>query len=148
MEQKQCTTCEEFKGFEAFPKGKQRKDGSYALRPVCKVCTVKHNLQVYHDKGGKQKQKQRSFKNNLKKYGITPEDYQRLFDEQKGKCKICGSTESFRNGSSYNLFVDHDHSTNKVRGLLCHNCNAGLGHFRDNEGYLNKAIEYLNENRT
>lgn len=148
MEQKQCTVCEEFKVFDAFPKGKQRKDGSYALRPVCKSCTVKHNLDVYHNKGGKEKQKKRSFKNNLKKYGISPEEYQRMLDSQGGVCKICSSDKVSRSRDTYNLFVDHDHETGKVRGLLCHHCNAGLGYFKDNLNYLNNAIEYLNENRT
>lgn len=148
MEQKQCTVCEEFKIFEAFPKGRQRKDGSYYLRPVCKICTVKHNLDVYHNKGGKDKQKKRSFKNNLKKYGITPETYKELFTKQEGKCAICSSSEVSVARRSYNLFVDHDHGTGKVRGLLCHHCNAGLGQFKDKTESLQKAIEYLNANRT
>jgi len=49
---------------------------------------------------------------------------------------ICGSQEK--------LVVDHNHNTNKVRGLLCNHCNRGLGHFRDNTETLLKAIDYLN----
>ena len=145
---KTCQVCNrELELFE-FPRGKQRVDGSYNYRPTCKDCTVEQNLDHYHNKGGKEKQKQRSFKNNLKKYGITPENYQELFKQQEGKCAICSSSEVSVARRSYNLFVDHDHETGKVRGLLCHHCNAGLGHFRDNEETLNKAIEYLNANRT
>jgi len=145
MELKTCSCCGISKPFDSFPKGKTRKDGSYALRSTCKECTVQLNLDVYHNKGGKEKQKQRSFKNNLKKYGITPEDYKTLLEQQQGRCKICSSSEVSRSRSSYNLFVDHDHKTGKVRGLLCHHCNMGLGHFKDDTKSLKKAIEYLNE---
>lgn len=145
---KTCRVCKQELELFEFPKGKQRKDGSYSYRPTCKECTVEQNLDHYHNKGGKEKQKQRSFKNNLKKYGITPEIYQEMFTEQEGKCAICSSGIVSRSKASYNLFVDHCHETGKVRGLLCHHCNAGLGHFRDNEQTLQKAIEYLNANRT
>ena len=145
---KTCQACnQELELFE-FPRGRQRMDGSYNYRPTCKNCTVAENLDHYHNKGGKEKQKQRSFKNNLKKYGITPEIYQQLFKKQEGKCAICSSSEVSVARRSYNLFVDHDHATGKVRGLLCHHCNAGLGHYRDNTATLQKAIEYLNANRT
>lgn len=145
---KTCQVCNrELELFE-FPRGKQRMDGSYSYRPTCKDCTVEQNLDHYHNKGGKEKQKQRSFKNNLKKYGITPETYQQLFTQQEGKCAICSSSEVSVARRSYNLFVDHDHETGKVRGLLCHHCNTGLGHFKDKTEALQKAIEYLNANRT
>lgn len=145
MELKTCACCGEQKPYDSFPKGKQRKDGTYALRSQCKQCTVQHNLDVYHNRGGKEKQKQRSFKNNLKRYGITPEEYKKLFQEQQGRCKICNTNEASRSKASYNLFVDHDHKTGIVRGLLCHHCNMGLGHFKDDTKFLKKAIEYLNE---
>ena len=143
-----CQICNQELSLFEFPKGKLRKDGSYNYRPTCKNCTVKQNLDHYHNKGGKEKQKQRSFKNNLKKYGITPENYKELFTKQEGKCAICSSSEVSVARRSYNLFVDHDHKTGKVRGLLCHHCNTGLGHYRDNTVILQKAIEYLNANRT
>ena len=75
-----------------------------------------------------------------KKYGITIEDYNRLFEEHDGCCAICGrhQTELVRK-----LHIDHDHNTGKIRGLLCYNCNDGLGRFRDNPELLNKAVEYL-----
>ena len=41
------------------------------------------------------------------------------------------------------MVIDHNHETNIVRGLLCHNCNVGLGHFKDSVGYLKEAINYL-----
>lgn len=133
---------------EFWKKGTPRTDGTYAYRADCRECGTYKRLHNYHHEGGKEKQKKRSFKNNLKKYGITPENYQELFKQQEGKCAICSSSEVSVARRSYNLFVDHDHKTGKVRGLLCHHCNTGLGHYKDNTETLQKAIEYLNANRT
>jgi recombination endonuclease VII len=74
-----------------------------------------------------------------RKYGITSEDYNRMFEQQDGKCAICG-----RVGEK--LHVDHNHKTGKVRKLLCFHCNAGLGHFIENPKLLLRAIKYLKEN--
>jgi hypothetical protein len=76
-------------------------------------------------------------KANLKKYyGITPEEHQRMVASQDGMCLIC--LEKPRR-----LNVDHDHTTGKIRGMLCTTCNSGLGHFKDNPALLRLAIEYL-----
>lgn len=83
-------------------------------------------------------------KQKLKRYGVTLEDYDSMFAEQKGVCKICDSEKSQRKGDRY-LYVDHCHTTGKIRGLLCHHCNAGIGHFKDNIVLLTKAAEYLRE---
>lgn len=73
------------------------------------------------------------------KYGISPEQYLSLYKQQEGKCKICGA--ELPDGEY--LHVDHDKETGEVRGLLCRNCNLGLGNFKDNPKILEKAIEYL-----
>lgn len=73
-------------------------------------------------------------------YGITEQDYYRMIDDQDNKCLICGSGPGGRWGQ---FDIDHCHDTGKVRGLLCHECNKGLGCFRDNKESLKKAIEYL-----
>lgn len=142
-EMKICTKCKTEKHLSEFSK---RKDGASGVRSHCKVCTRKAHLETYHNKGGKELQAKRSFKNNLKKYGLTPEQYNVMITIQEGKCKICKSSESHRTDTKYNLFVDHCHTTGKVRGLLCHHCNAGLGHFKDSIEFLEQAKEYLNEN--
>ena len=66
-----------------------------------------------------------------------------MLNKQDMKCPICTST--LIRGRQIN--VDHDHKTNKVRGILCGHCNRGLGCFFDDTGYLTKAIEYLNKHR-
>lgn len=80
----------------------------------------------------------------MEKYGITLEEYNSLLEKQDGGCAICGNKES-GNKKRKVLYVDHDHNTGKVRGLLCHYCNFGLGNFRDNTDYLKRAIAYLEE---
>lgn len=79
-------------------------------------------------------------------YGITIINYTEMLEKQKGVCAICGSTGLARashSKSKCNLVVDHCHTTNKVRGLLCHTCNTALGQFNDSKQLLQKAIEYL-----
>lgn len=142
---KKCNACGKEKSVSEFSIKRYKKDGSPSYRENCKSCVVKKNLDVYHNKGGKEKQKARSFKNNLKKYNLTPEEYYELLQKQQGVCAICNTNKTLVRKSNYNLFVDHCHTTGKVRGLLCHNCNAGLGHFRDSTDFLRKAIGYLNE---
>ena len=78
-------------------------------------------------------------------YGITPEDYDTMLKEQNHKCKIC-SVDFLYDKHNTKPFIDHCHTTNKVRGLLCLNCNAGLGYFKDNTETLTKALNYLQEN--
>ena len=73
-----------------------------------------------------------------RKYGMTLEDYDRLFKKQKGRCAIC--REKSRRGP---LHVDHDHDKKFVRQLLCGPCNRGLGFFRDDTRLLRRAIACL-----
>lgn len=80
-------------------------------------------------------------------YGIDLDDYDRLLKEQEGGCAICCSTVGV---DGRRLHVDHDHACcerpacgNCVRGLLCDNCNRGLGAFKDDTYRLGRAIEYL-----
>ncbi len=73
-------------------------------------------------------------------FGISIHDYDEMFERQNGKCAICGSDKG---GMGRSLAVDHCHATGKVRGLLCQQCNKGLGHFRDSTVLLESAIKYL-----
>lgn len=77
----------------------------------------------------------------LTKYRINFKTYVDLFLNQSGRCAICREKPEGRN-----LFVDHCHTTDKVRGLLCQTCNAGLGMFKDNLAYLARASVYLLDN--
>lgn len=74
------------------------------------------------------------------RYGITYEQVLALLKKQKNRCPIC--LGKFK---KHNFYVDHDHKTGRVRGLLCRLCNGGLGLFRDNRWNLSRAILYIYE---
>lgn len=76
------------------------------------------------------------------KYGLTLDDFNVMAEQQGNVCQICGN---LRGRDS--LCVDHDHDTGAVRGLLCVNCNSGLGHFEDKIDWLESAINYLKKSR-
>ena len=92
------------------------------------------NCQKQRDIAGK-KRSGRYYK--LLRHGITPEIYEEMLKAQDNRCKICKKTskESFR--------VDHDHDTGKLRDLLCHRCNVGLGFFDENPELLIASAKYL-----
>lgn len=68
-------------------------------------------------------------------------EYNRMLGVQNGLCKICGM---INDGKS--LCVDHCHKTGKIRGLLCANCNSGIGMMKDSPDILRNAIDYLVNN--
>lgn len=79
-------------------------------------------------------------------FNITLEEYNALLEAQGGVCAICGTkaTGVREPGKrEHSMYVDHDHATGVVRGLLCSRCNFGLGQFRDSPELLLKAVEYL-----
>ena len=124
---KRCKDCGESKPPEDFPRNKNYKDGRH---PYCKPC---HNARCRETRerlyGG-------SRHYHLKRrYGIGAAEVDALIESQGGLCPICG-----RDGPEH---VDHDHSTGRVRGVLCFNCNGGLGQFADDVDRLVGAISYL-----
>lgn len=79
----------------------------------------------------------------MKQYGITLQQYDELWESQGGKCALCETPDNPGRWGETSLHVDHDHDSDEVRGLLCFNCNAGLGQFKDDVNLLQKAINYL-----
>lgn len=87
------------------------------------------------------------------RYGISKYDYDLMLGMQAGVCAICHRPETkVRKAGGKGeravmpLSVDHDHQTGRVRGLLCDNCNTGLGRFGDDPGLLQRAVDYLKNN--
>ena len=74
-------------------------------------------------------------------YGVTPEQFEQMLEQQGGTCAICATDQWDSKGRGPS--VDHDHATGKVRGLLCASCNNGLGRFRDDTALLRAAVKYL-----
>ena len=77
-------------------------------------------------------------RSKLKKYGLTPADYNDLLARQSGVCGICGKPP---NGKA--LGVDHCHESGRVRGLLCNDCNIGIGKLGDTAEGVQRALRYL-----
>ncbi len=124
-----CSKCK-----REFPATREHfyKKGN-GLRSWCKECCRERNKDPKRIAWTKNR-------DLMKLYGITLDDYNKMFAEQEGKCSICG-THQCATGRA--LAVDHDHETGKVRGLLCSNCNTALGKFNDDVELLKKAIDYL-----
>jgi|14_taG_2_1085336.scaffolds.fasta_scaffold00652_13 hypothetical protein len=128
--QKRCYTC----------------TGTTRLEKDCKSCGEtfhpRTNRQVYcntkcNKEGWQEQYLQRA-------YGISKEDYDKMYLSQNGLCAICDThgfrmNEKVKNG----LCVDHDHETGEVRGLLCHNCNRALGLLQDDPKLIEKSLQYL-----
>ncbi len=156
--EKVCTRCGEKKSLNEFSKHTYSKSG---LRPECKSCNkidYRNNLEekkayskkyreehreglLEYFKRYRAENKQKYVERNLRQYGITQHEYNEILAYQDGKCAIC-KTEKPK-GHSNKLYVDHDHKTGKVRGLLCSRCNSILGYCEDKEVVLMNAIAYL-----
>jgi hypothetical protein len=119
-----------------------RADGRTQRHPRCDTCRKEYHKQYYQAMTTEQK-KNMSRKSTLAKYGLTPEEYDKMFDEQDGKCAVCGREPEGTGVSRHNLVVDHDHVSGITRSLLCDFCNRGLGIFRDDPDLLINAALYL-----
>jgi len=116
-----CRCCGERKATDEFPR---LVDGKFRCRPCLRA---------------EQNECQ------LRRLGSSGHEYEEFFVHQDGKCAICGTIEGHRSryGRICRLAVDHDHRTGKARGLLCNNCNRGLGRFKDSIANLESAVRYL-----
>lgn len=143
---KTCTVCKKDLDYSAYHKSKVSKDG-YGYR--CVQCD-KDARKKYRD-SNKERFAEVNRRKSLKfKYGITLEEYYGILEKQNHCCAICGTKENNVSGKrrGWNWSVDHCHVTGKVRGLLCNNCNRGLGMLGDTVDSLQKAVDYLNKKGT
>jgi hypothetical protein len=109
----------------------------------------KKNPQKYRDYEKKRREIQGAHRNVVeisRRRGITTDQFYEMQQKQNNLCGICNSPETRKSkteGKITNLCVDHNHKTGKVRMLLCHDCNTGIGKFKDDIKLLESAIEYL-----
>jgi len=99
---------------------------------------IKASIKKYNEEQQLKRSAYNHAKSLMDKYGMTVETYDSMFDKQGGACFICKRPPKVRR-----LAVDHDHTTGKVRGLLCWRCNSGLEKFSDNPHALTRAVLYL-----
>lgn len=140
---KKCPCCGEVKPTTEFTRNNNH--GKWGFHSYCKECKNKKFKKYRIDNPEKCKRLYRN--SNLKKlYGLTIEDIEIILKNQNYKCAICGR-EIFLHGASVDknkiARVDHNHETGKVRGLLCNDCNRGIGLLKDNPLFLANAIKYL-----
>src|SRR3990167_4704807 len=119
---------------------------------INKTPIVKQQRKLVRDSWGKrnpEKQRRAIFKCYLKRtYNLTLEQHEELLKKQNNLCAICQKPEFIvdkRSGKIKKLAVDHNHKTGQVRGMLCINCNKGIGHFYENPKTLKQAIKYLQQ---
>jgi hypothetical protein len=167
---KRCSKCGQLKRLDDFSKDNTKSDG---LRSSCKWCQKqqeqqkrkknKEYQQKYYKKNKHKKNRQvkeyrrkhqtwyarEQLKKTAKKYGLTLEEYDQILEDQNGVCAICGKpeTELNRYGSINRLSIDHDHDTDKIRGLLCRRCNRVLGSIETNIELIPQMIAYLIKNK-
>jgi len=101
-----CNACGEEKDSSEFY---ARKSTPRGFRYECKICE--------------------NHRRNVNRYGITKEDFKKLYEQQEGACAVCGK---FLEYNGLDTHIDHDHDTGKVRGILCSNCNTALGLLKEN----------------
>lgn len=124
--------------FKDPEKAKQYRQ-AYRQRPEVKERKNERERKYHHLRKTNPEYKRKRKNTELKCYfGITIEDYDRMLKEQNGSCAIC-ETKPLK------LCVDHCHATGKVRGLLCNDCNLGIGKLKDNIKTLQNAISYLSK---
>ena len=150
---KKCAKCKGIKPLSEFHRNRSKADG---LNNLCKPCNNAHSIAGYYANRAERRAGQAAYSKtprgqaNAKRavlkfnYGITLEDYNLQLTQQNGRCAIC-NTDSPGGRHKKSLYVDHNHETGKFRALLCHNCNAGIGHFKENPEFMQRAIEYLKE---
>lgn len=144
-----CSRCGETKPLDAFYKGQRKTSKNpLGLTSACKVCLAvtqrKHyyeNQEVflansrkwYYEKGGAKVMRLSDLR---RKYGLTESDFDQLFANQHGWCAICHM-------DLVKPYIDHDHITGQIRGLLCGPCNMALGGFGDATNRLINAVNYM-----
>jgi len=144
---KMCSGCKTIKPLDDYYTD---KSGKYNKSYACKSCAKRRskiykNIPINRERQNAIRAVRRKDKDPkiarkyelFSKYGITLSQYDEMFNKQNGRCAICGLT------SKANLSVDHNHSTGTVRGLLCNNCNRGIGYLKDSIELLASANSYL-----
>lgn len=102
-----------------------------------KECQSRYNVKLWRKKYPAKDAKHKRIYSLKKDFGLTEKDYDNLFEKQNGRCAICMKTSERR------LDVDHCHTTGKIRGLLCNQCNQALGLLKDDPLIIKAALEYV-----
>jgi len=121
---KQCSKCGKMKEDSKFHSKGYYKNGKPRIDNRCYDCT--RRKKIYSQ--------ERMLKNV---YGLSLDEYNHMLINQDSSCAICSRHD-------IQLYVDHCHSSGKVRGLLCQHCNSGIGFLKDDPEIIRAALQYLN----
>jgi hypothetical protein len=158
---KRCKKCGAVRPFNDFYLAAGNRDGR---RGECKGCSLALRKRWYQDnrersmayvrawqqanpdrvKAWRRKNRERRLEKMREihlrnKFGLTPDEYDRILEAQGGVCALCDATPT----PGISLHVDHDHATGEIRGLLCMRCNNALGLFREDPDLLKRAARYV-----
>ena len=140
MPELNCTKCGEVKPYTEFHK-EARNTERYFKRSHCKSCDAEKARKYVAQPGMKERKAAIKRHNNRKRsYNFPPELFDERFEKQGNVCAICKTPNPGGRGAFH---ADHDHELMEPRGILCHNCNVGIGNLKDNVEILEAAIEYL-----
>lgn len=117
---------------------KRLSDDAYQRSPAGRAAQKRTRDRLAKDPHRKAYQFEAMIKHH---YGLDAEDWARMYESQNRLCLICSEFMSI----SFNICVDHDHNTNKVRGMLCRRCNRAIGLFNDRPDLLKCAVKYLED---
>lgn len=109
---------------------------------TCKTCHVARTLKHRQKHPEKERARWR-----MRKYGVTVDKYNKMFEAQKGRCDICGRSIVMNDKKARAPHIDHCHSSGKIRALLCIHCNTMLGSAMDNPAVLRSAAKYIEKHR-
>lgn len=137
-----CCVCKELKSIDKFRKRKYTNNLGLRIRYAskCKKCEAMSRTIYNKHNRDKVRNTQRSWQIR-NRYGLSREEYENLLKQQNNKCAIC--KKPFKSTPH----IDHDHDTNRIRGLLCYRCNTAIGSFKENIMTLKSAIRYLNDRK-
>jgi hypothetical protein len=141
MEIKKCNDCLTEKSVEEFYIKRIGKRGQNLYTSRCKVCQLDRNMKNYYNESPEKRKRRRdlcSASHLLRKFGLTTEEFSAMIEQQNNKCKICECDMSSPQ-------VDHNHTTGKVRALLCRSCNTSLGLLKEDSKILYNMISYIND---
>jgi hypothetical protein len=144
-----CTKCGVYKPYSEYSK----KNSNFyrgiglphqVLQPRCKVCAAEDTKQ-WNLTQTPERKKDLYFR---RIYGMGLDEFETRWEEQRGSCKICNRLLSRAPQTGDSVVVDHNHETGEIRGLLCNECNRGIGYLKDNPMLCLKAFRYLSGEET
>lgn len=147
-----CTKCNELKDISSFYRDISKKDGIHSNCKQCHSTRLKKKRIEDTEWNSINKERSKRYRANnpityklaitnatLKsKYGISLAEYNTMLENQNYKCLVCGDSPIYQR-----LHVDHNHTTGKIRGLLCQPCNVSIGKMKESPELLRKLADYV-----